>query len=84
MGAYAAKFAAETVSYTDDPRWEEPTDDAFAEHFKGCVVPAPHVTYTHIRDIFVTEYAGEIALCRREFHVDWTARRADESAVDEE
>lgn len=54
---YAAKFAAETVSY-EPPEWVEPTDEAFAECFKNCArVPAPSV-YPLIREAFLAEYGA--------------------------
>ena len=52
---YAAKFAAETVSY-EPPTWVEPTDEAFAECFAHCVRVPPAEVYPLIREAFLAEY----------------------------
>lgn len=54
---YAAKFAAETVSY-EPPAWVEPTDEAFAACFAGCVRVPPGDMYELIREIFLTKYGA--------------------------
>lgn len=52
---YAAKFAAETVSY-EPPTWVEPTDEAFAACFAHCVRVPPAEVYPLIREAFFAEY----------------------------
>lgn len=52
---YAAKFAAETVSY-EPPAWVEPTDEAFADCFAHCVRVPPVKVYPLIREVFLAEY----------------------------
>lgn len=54
---YAAKFAAETVSY-EPPKWVEPTDEAFADCFKLCVLVPPANAYPLIREAFLAEYGA--------------------------
>lgn len=53
---YAARFAAETVCY-EPPQWKDPTDEAFAAHFAGCVRVPPSDMYPLIRDAFLAEYS---------------------------
>jgi hypothetical protein len=48
---YAAKFAAETISY-EPPRHVEPTDEALERTFAHCVKPAPRELYDDIRAAF--------------------------------
>jgi|GEM_PF-3829338 len=60
---YAAKFAAETVS-AEPPRWEAPTDDAFATRFARCAKVPGHPLYPLIRALFEHTYAETIAAAR--------------------
>lgn len=52
---YAAKFAAETVSY-EPPAWVEPADEAFAACFRNCARVPPATVYPLIREVFLAEY----------------------------
>ena len=54
---YAAKFAAETVSY-EPPQWVEPTDEAFVACFAHCVRVPPASVYPLIRESFLAEYGA--------------------------
>lgn len=75
---YAAKFAAETVYY-EPPRWENPTDEAFAARFAGCVrVPASDM-YPLIREAFLAEY-GQLRSPSADLRAPQTANPTTEGA----
>lgn len=57
ISAYAAKFAAETVS-AEPAEWVEPTSHHLARILAGCVRPPRYDELSAIRDEFLHQYSN--------------------------